>query len=61
MILPKLIWRKIKLLPDEKFHDLGTYTTIIMQTKWPIPDDFGLRSPVVQKTFRTKISTSIVE
>ena len=34
------------------------------KTKWPIihffSDDFGLRSPVIQKTVQTKNATSIV-
>ena len=53
-----------KLLPDEKSHGLGSYTTRTRQNKWPIihlfSDFFGLRSPVIQKKIHTKSATSIV-
>lgn len=32
----------------------------MMQKIWPISNDFGYRSPAIQKTFHTKIDTSIV-
>ena len=57
-LTPKLIWSKIKRLPDAKSNGLG------MQhenhgKKGRISDDFGLRSPVIRKYFQTKSATSI--
>ena len=40
--------RKIKLLPDEKCHGLGTQHENHGK-KWPLSYDFGLRSPVIKK------------
>ena len=60
MSCPKnLIWRRKneKLRPDEKIpcmHGLGTLRQFHGKKKWPISDDFGLRSPVIQKPFQTK-------
>ena len=58
--LPKTDWEKNKTAVGWKIP-WPRHTTRYMQTKWDIPDDFGLRSPVVQKTFRTKSATYIVE
>ena len=48
----KLIRRKIKLQPDEKKMPWPKKPTrITIQKKCRISDDFGLRSPVIQKPF----------
>ena len=48
-----------KLLPDEKMP-WPRYITKTTPTKWPIFDDFWLRSPVIQKEFHTKSAPSFV-
>ena len=53
-INPKLLSSRMRKIP------WSMYTTRIMQKKCRIFYDFGLRSPVIQKTFQTKIATSIV-
>ena len=55
----KLIWSVIKLLPDEKSHGLGTQHENRTR-KRPISNDFGLRSPVIQKKNQPESATSIV-
>ena len=39
----------------------GAYKNAIFETRYWHSDDFGLRSPVIQKTFQRKCGTSIVE
>ena len=47
----KLIWSRIKLLlPNEKFS-WPRYTMRILKKNGVFSDDFGLRSPIVQKPF----------
>ena len=43
-------------VPDEKSHDLliGTQRESCKKKNWQISDDFGLRSPVIQKPFSPK-------
>ena len=53
--LPKPIWRKIKLLPDEKIQR-PRYTTTIRENKRGVfSDDFGLRRPSFRNQFRRKV------
>ena len=59
-LTPKLIWGKMKLLPDdETSHGLG------IQQKFRLKngqnsDNLRLRSPIFQKPFQAKSATSIV-
>ena len=54
-----LIRIEIKLLRDEKAHGIGTRRENHMQKKNCLfPTILGLRSPVIQKPFRTKSDTS---
>ena len=61
-----IVGRKIKLstiryiLDEKNPHGLRYTTRNLAKKNIPFPDDFGLRSPVIQKTFRTKISTPII-
>ena len=52
-------WGKIYFLPDEKTHGLGIQREsgkIIWLIIFIFPDDFGLRNPVIQKMFQTKLA-----
>ena len=61
---PMLEKNKTAMIPDEKYHGLGTYTNQNPrkeeknEKKWPsiyfFSDDFGLRSSVIQKIFQTR-------
>ena len=42
------------MIPDENSHGIGTQLESCENLKWPISDDFGLRSPVVQKKISPK-------
>ena len=55
-----LIWRKIRLVPDEKSHGLRTQRKSTREKKYPVSDDFALRRPAVQKPCQTKSATSIL-
>ena len=48
------------LPPDERSHGIGTQGESC-RTKWPISDDIGLESFVIQKPSEKKSATSIVE
>ena len=57
----KLIWKKIKLVPDGKSR--MTYSQLHDKNhvrKRNVSDDLGLRSRVIQKPFQAKTATSIV-
>ena len=59
-LFAKHTWNELALFADEKIP-WPRYTTRIVQKKSPISDDLGLRSPVIQRTFRAKsAATSIV-
>ena len=40
-LLPRLIWRKVELLPDEKSHGLGTQRESSQKKKSFFSDDFA--------------------
>ena len=47
---------KTTLIPDEKSHIAWVHKeNHPAKQKWPISDDLGLRSPVIQKTFQEKV------
>ena len=57
----ELIWRKLKLVPRAKSHRLCSYKQRESREKQHLfPDDFGLRSPVVQIYFQPKSDALIV-
>ena len=57
-LLQERIWIKTSPPPsDKKSHDLGIERTL-MQQKFRVSDDFGLRNPVILGTFQRKHSTS---
>ena len=54
--------KKTCFIADEKSHGLGTQTRNIMQNKWPISNDFGLRNrPSFRKKNRQKKSYTSIE
>ena len=56
----KLTSAKTKLHPDKYFHGPSTQESHFSRREWHY-DDFGLRSPVIQKIFWRKCATFIVE
>ena len=53
--LPRMIWRKVKLLPCEKSHGLGTqHENHHAKETRRICDDVGLRIPSFRNHFRQK-------
>ena len=61
-LFQKPIWEKNKafaIMPDKKKHGLGIRRETY-KIKCPIPDDFGLRSSVIQKPFHTKSSRASI-
>ena len=48
------------MIPDEKSHGTDMQTRCHAKIKFLFSDEFGLRGPVIQKTFHTKTATAVV-